>query len=102
MEHNLHTGNYKSPGDLTGVDSQYTRVRVHQSCGARSHAATPPTEQTQSAAVTSVEWRRERHVICSGNVPTSGLACPKKTGKGVMHSPPGVDNCVIDGKSQSG
>jgi hypothetical protein len=55
-------------------------ARVHQSCGARSHAATPPTAQN------SARCRYKRGVgntcplFCS--VPVDGLACPKIRSEG--------------------
>lgn len=38
MGHNLHTGNYKSPGDLTRVDSQYTSPSIMRRSLSRRHS----------------------------------------------------------------
>lgn len=54
--HNLHT--WKRQISWRSHEGRLP-ARVHQSCGAHSHAATPTTVRTQSAAVTSAEWRKK-------------------------------------------
>jgi hypothetical protein len=74
-------------------------TQVHQSRGAGSHAATPPTVQSQSAAVTGAEWRKKGLLfilLCVHR--RAGMPEKKRNGGDTQ---PDADNYVIDGESQS-
>jgi hypothetical protein len=86
----IHTPETQS---LLGISRRSTpSTRVHQSCGARSHAATPTTYRLRALPL-RVRSGEKKDLLLFCNVPIDGLACPNKDRNG-GDAQPGADNCV--------